>query len=94
MGTKRRGRPRKSEEEKRATKEAYMKRYRAAHKEDISQYNHEYSKTHRKEIQAKRRENPHIAEYQKEWKNKNREKWNAYMREYRKRKKLDNNNEV
>lgn len=93
METKRRGRPRKSDAEKKANKAAYMKKYHAAHKEEYDAYNHAYYRTHREEILDKRKNNPHLAEYQREWRSRNRDKWNAYIREYRLRKKLDKNNE-
>lgn len=72
-------------------KAAYMKKYREEHleeikanrrywyrqnKERVKQYNKTYYETHGATCQAK-------------WLEKNRDKWNAYMREYRKRKKLE-----
>ena len=69
---------------------------RVKSKEDVKQYNAKYYREHAKELseyrKKKYRENPE--KYKQkcyEWVEKNREKWNAYMRE---RRKLDRKQDV
>ena len=60
----------------------------------VKQYNAEYWAKHKEEISAHRKafyqeHKAEINERNKRWLNANRDKWNAYMREYRKRKKAE-----
>lgn len=60
------------------------------------EYNAKYYQEHKKELSEKKkkayRENPEKSkELVYKWREKNRERWNAYMRE---RRKLDRNKEV
>jgi hypothetical protein len=70
------GRERKHREEERKAKRAeYNRKYWAEHKDEIRE--------HRKFTRAKR------SAWQREWYEKNRDKWNAYMRERYQSKKVN-----
>lgn len=61
---------------------------------DRSEYNAKYWAEHKEELCARRKEvykrdRDKINKRNIQWKKDNKEKWNAYMREYRRRKKLD-----
>lgn len=75
------GRPRKSEEEKKAAKAAYNKKYWKKWVANMSE-----------EQKAKRREQTRASH--DKWYQEHKEEWSAYMREYRAKKKLDNNKQV
>ena len=67
-------------------------------KEATKEYNAKYWAEHKKEISEKRKEayqrdKDKIKVRNKKWVEKNREKWNAYLREYRKAKKEANEKE-
>ena len=52
------------------------------------EYNHKYWAEHAAEISERRKlTKPQRTEWQREWYKTNREKWNAYCREYRRKKK-------
>lgn len=62
-------------------------------------YNAEYYKEHRQEIADRKRKHykenkEKILARNKRWVDANRDKWNAYMRERRKKAKLDKSEEV
>lgn len=80
------GRPRKSEEEKKQRRKEYNAKYWANNKAKIS-----------KTRKEKYRESPEkVIDRNKRWFSENRDRWNAYQREYRKRKKaeLDKSNKA
>ena len=61
---------------------------------DRSEYNAKYWAEHKEELCARRKEvykrdRDKINKRNIQWKKDNKEKWNAYMSEYRRRKKLD-----
>lgn len=67
------------------------------------EYNAQYWNDHKKEISEKRKKRykedeehrEHVAKKSKEWVENNRDKWNAYMRERRKKAKaIDENNTI
>lgn len=67
--------------------------------EHNKKYWHEYWDKHKEQILAHRREiykrdRDKINKRNIQWKKDNKEKWNAYMREYRKRKRLDRKAQV
>lgn len=62
----------------------YNAKYWAEHKEEISERRKKLYKEHKTEID----------ERNKRWLNANRDKWNAYMRERRKKAKLDKSEKV
>ena len=62
----------------------YNAKYWAEHKEEISERRKKLYKEHKAEID----------ERNKRWLNANRDKWNAYMRERRKKAKLDKSKEA
>lgn len=64
-----------------------------------SEYNAKYWAEHKKEISERRKKlykehKAEIDERNKRWLNANRDKWNAYMRERRKKAKLDKEKQV
>ena len=64
-----------------------------------SEYNAKYWAEHKKEISERRKKlyrehKEEIDERNKRWLNANREHWNAYLREYRRKKKLDKKNQA
>lgn len=72
----------------------YMKRYRAENKERLSENRKYYYKRHKEKEKAyytKRKDDPEYKSRAKEiyqkWLKNNREHWNAYHREYRRRRK-------
>lgn len=71
------GRPRKSDEEKKQSRKAYNAQYWAAHKEKISERRKKIYKENRDKTLARN----------KQWLKDNKDQWNAYQREYRRRKK-------
>ena len=81
---KKKGRPRKSEEEKKQRIKEYNAKYWADHKEQIS--------ARRKETY--KRDRDAIIRRNKQWLENNKEHWNAYQREYRRKKKLDKKEQV
>ena len=59
---------------------------------NTSEYNSRYYAEHKEEISERRkkvykRDKKKITERNLKWRNNNREHWNAYMREYRRKKK-------
>ena len=60
-------------------KKEYMQEYWIKNKKRLSAQRSKYYQEHKEEID----------ERNKAWLEKNRDKWNAYMREYRKRKKAE-----
>ena len=62
----------------------YNKRYWATHKEEIAEQRKGFYKEHKKEI----------LERNKKWLEENRDRWNAYQREYRAKRKLDKKKKV
>ena len=62
----------------------------AKSKEDISEYNKRYWREHKEEIKKKR---GNTTEKTRAWREANRERWNAYMREYRRKKKEERERE-
>ena len=80
------GRPRKSEEEKKQKRKEYNAKYWSKHSEEIN-----------KSRRAKYKEDKDkFLDRNKRWLDKNRDRWNAYQREYRKRKQesIDKSKEV
>lgn len=75
------GRKTISEEEKKAHKKAYMKKYWQEHRAEQNEACRRWRERHPEEARIKNRENFN------KWRAKNREHFNAYQREYRKRKK-------
>ena len=75
------GRPRKSEEEKRAKKAAYMKEYWKTHRAEQNAARKRWRENHPEE------ERKRASEYYRRWIKLNKEKYNAYQREYYQRRK-------
>lgn len=76
-------RPRKSEEEKKANKAAYMKEYWKTHRADNNEARKRWRKRHPEE------ERKLNTEAQRKWREANREKYNAYQREYYAKRRAD-----
>lgn len=81
--------------------EDWIDRMVAKEKEKRREYNAKYWASHREELSKSRRERYKrdkavILESNKRWLEKNRDHWNAYQREYRKRKiaELDKSNKA
>lgn len=81
------GRQKIPEEEKTARKRAYMKKYYLEHRGKKREYDRQYWKARKKELLAKRKNNPALLEYYKEYRRENRERLNAYHREYNRKRK-------
>ena len=96
--------PRKklSEEELKANHAESMRKWKAANKEKLAEYQRRYYKAHKQRILETRKANPNTKAYSKKWAEENREKiadthrrwlkenrdrWNAYQREYHRNKK-------
>lgn len=74
-------RTRVSEEEKRARKKAYAKKYWQEHKAECNEAVKRWRKAHPEKARELNTTN------HSKWVEANRDKWNAYMREYRKKRK-------
>ena len=74
-------------EERAERKRLYDIAYREAHKEDYLDYQKEYYKKNKKRITEQRKTNPNNAINYKKWVEEHREEWNAYMRDYNRKKK-------
>ena len=75
------------EQVKAERKRLYDMAYREAHKEDYLDYQKEYYKKNKKRIAEQRKTNPNNAINNKKWIEEHREKWNAYVRDYNRKKK-------
>lgn len=69
-------RPRKSEEEKKANRAAYMHEYWKTHREERNAATKKWRKNHPEKTRETMTETSRI------WREKNREKYNKYQREY------------
>ena len=74
------GRPRKSEEEKKANRREYMRKYWQEHRLERNEATKRWRYSHPEAARKLHRDNA------AKWRELNREKYNAYQREYRKRK--------
>ena len=72
----------------------YNKRYREKHPDKIRECNKRYYETHRYYHEVTKNNPEQMAkrnEYHAKWQRENRDKWNAYVREYRRRKRDESN---
>lgn len=77
-GKRRVGRPRKTQEEKNKRIKEYNAKYWAEHKKEISEKRKKQYRKNRTELLSKH----------DKWVKENRDYWNAYQKEYRRRKKV------
>jgi hypothetical protein len=66
-----------------STRKTYLKEYYQAHKEQFAEANRKFRKNH---PGYSRKYQEQQTEYKRGWYDRNREKWNEYIKEYRKKK--------